>query len=93
MQISIRLSGPGRQRQEPIFSFEILLETRLLYESLERLIGFLAFLVQKLWPKKGKKIGKSHEIPLGIIHKISNEGILRPNFLSESFQMMYCSCQ
>jgi len=27
--------------------------------------------------KKGKKIGKSPEIPLGIFYKISNEDILR----------------
>jgi len=49
----------------------------LFYESFEGLIGFLAFLVQKLWPKKGKKLGKSPEIPLEIIYKISNEDILR----------------
>ena len=61
----IRLSGPGPQRQEPIFWLETLLETKLLFESLNGLIGFLAFLVQQLWPKKGKKLGKSPEILLG----------------------------
>jgi len=55
MHIWIRLSGPGRQGQEPIFWLGNLWETRLFYESLEGLIGFLAFLVQKLWPKKCKK--------------------------------------
>ena len=74
MHICVRLSGPGRQRQEPIFWLEILLETRMLYKSLEGLINFLAFLVQMLWPKKSKII---REIPLGIIYKISNEDILR----------------
>jgi len=49
----------------------------LFYESLEVLIGFLAFLIQKLWPKKAKKLGKSPEIPLGIFYKISNEDISR----------------
>jgi len=52
MHIGIKLSGPGRQCQEPIFRLEILLETRLFYESLEGLIGFLASLVEKLWPKR-----------------------------------------
>jgi len=39
-------------------------------------MGFLAFLVQKLWPKKAKKLGISPEVPLGVIYKISNEDIL-----------------
>jgi len=63
MHIWIRLSGTGRQRQGSIFWLEIFLETTLFYESLEGLINFLAFLVQKLRPKKAKKLGKSSEIP------------------------------
>jgi len=30
------------------------METRLAYESFETLIDFLAFLIQKLWPKINK---------------------------------------
>jgi len=65
MHIWLRLSDPGRQRQEPIFWLEILLETKLFYESLEGLIGFLAFLVQKLWPNKSKKIREIPRNPFG----------------------------
>ena len=73
----VRLSGPGCQHQEQFYLREILLETSLFYKTLEGLIGFLAFLVQKLWGKKAKKLGKSPEIPLGIIYNISNEAIFR----------------
>jgi len=48
MHIWIRLSGTGRQHQEPIFWLEILLETKLFYESLKGLIGFLAE-VYRIW--------------------------------------------
>ena len=65
MHIWIGLSGPGRQRQEPILWLEILLETRLFYKSLEGLIGFLAFRVQKLLSKKGKKIREIPRNPFG----------------------------
>jgi len=65
MHIWIRLSGPGHQCQELFFDL-IFLETRLFYETLEGLIDFLAFLVQKLWPKKVKKLGKSPEIRWGL---------------------------
>jgi len=46
MHIWIRLSGPGHQCQESIFLLQILLETRLFYESLQALTSFLASLVQ-----------------------------------------------
>jgi len=38
------------------FLTHFLLETRLESESIEPLIGFLLFLVQKLWPKNNKII-------------------------------------
>ena len=47
----------------------------------------------KVVAKKGKKIRKSPEIPLGIMYKISSENILRLLFPHESFQVMYCICQ
>ena len=65
MHILIQLSGNGCQLPEQIFLLKILLETRLYYKSLEGLIGFLAFLVQKLWLKKAKKLGKFLEILSG----------------------------
>jgi len=36
--------------------------------------------------KKGKKIGKCPEIPLGIIYKISNEDILRLKYPQRAFR-------
>ena len=42
---------------EPVFWLTFLLETRQWSESLEHMIGFLAFLAQKLWPKK-QNLGK-----------------------------------
>jgi len=40
-----------QRSNEPISWLKLLLGSRLLYESLLRLIDFLAFLVPKLWPK------------------------------------------
>jgi len=45
----------SQQSNEPIFSLKISLETRLSSESLEPLIGFLAYLEPKLWIKNQKK--------------------------------------
>jgi len=47
-----RSSGSGSQLQEGSISVKCLVVSRLKFESFEHLIGFLAFLVQKLWPKK-----------------------------------------
>jgi len=47
-----REPDPGPQPQEGSISFKFSVETKLKSESFEPLIGFLAFLVQKLWPKK-----------------------------------------
>jgi len=44
-----RFLGLGHQPLDGIFWLKFLLETRLQSESVEPLIGFLAFLVQKLW--------------------------------------------
>jgi len=49
----LRLPGPGPQPQDGIFWPKFLLETKLEPESSEPLIGFLAFLVHKLWSKTG----------------------------------------
>jgi len=50
------LTGPGRPSNGPTFWPKYFLETRLSYEFLERLIGFLAYLDQKLChkPKSGQ---------------------------------------
>ena len=42
---------PGRELNEPFFVLKFCLETRLSSESLEPLIGFLAYLEPKLWLK------------------------------------------
>jgi len=44
------------QPQEGSISLKYLLETWLESQSFEPLIGFLAFLVQKLWPKNNRSI-------------------------------------
>jgi len=46
-------------------------------EKFQKIPGFLAFLVHKLWLRKTKKLGKSPVSPLGIIYQMSNEDILR----------------
>ena len=65
MHIWIRLSGCGHQQQKPIFWQEVLLKTGLQYKSLDGLIGFLMFLVRKLWPKKSRNVGKIPRNPFG----------------------------
>jgi len=40
---------PGRRQIEPILWLKVYLDSRLKYESLECLIDFVAFLVEKLW--------------------------------------------
>ena len=54
----LTLPGPGPQPLDIIFLLNFILETRLESESFEPLIGFLAFLVHKLWSKNNKKINK-----------------------------------
>jgi len=48
--------GPGPQSNEPIFGLKFLLETRVSSESLEPLIGFVAFLEPKLCHKNQKVV-------------------------------------
>ena len=43
-------SLPGSRTIHQIWRLEVFLDSRLQYESLEGLMDFLAFLVQKLWP-------------------------------------------
>jgi len=52
MPFWFRLPVPGLQPQRGNISLKFPVETRLKSESLEPLIGFLAFLVQKFQPKK-----------------------------------------
>jgi len=47
----LRLPGPWPQRKGGYISLKFVLETRPESESFEPLINFVAFLVQKLWPK------------------------------------------
>ena len=47
----LRLPGAGPYSLDGLFDSSFLLEARLEAESFEPLIGFLAFLVQKLWSK------------------------------------------
>jgi len=44
-------AGTGSKLLDWSISLKFLLETRLEYEFFETLIDFLAFVVQKLWPK------------------------------------------
>jgi len=48
------LSSPGSRPIEPISWFKVLVASRLQYESLEGLMDFLAFLVDKLWQNNQK---------------------------------------
>ena len=50
LYIWIMTSLPGSRTIHQIWRLEIFLDSRLQYESLEGLMDFLAFLVQKLWP-------------------------------------------
>ena len=48
------LTGPGRQLNGPTFLIEYFYETRISHETLEPLIGFLAYLDQNLCHKNQK---------------------------------------
>jgi len=50
------LTGPGRQSNGPTFWIKYFYETRLSHESLEPLIGFLAYLDQNLCHKNQKVV-------------------------------------
>ena len=63
-------SYPGSRIIHPILWLKVFLDYRLQYESLEGLMDFLAFLVQKLWQNKQKIIRGSPPIPQGIPYKI-----------------------
>jgi len=47
-------SGPGAQPQGAIFCFFLVIYTKQKSPSLEPLIGFIAFVVGKLWPKNNR---------------------------------------
>ena len=53
-----------------ILWLEVFLDSRLQYESLEGVMDFLAFLVQKLWKNKQKIIGEIPTNSLGNPYKI-----------------------
>ena len=63
------LPGPGHPSNEPTFWPKYFYETRLSYESLEPLIGFLAYLDQILCHKNQKvvKISTPKEVTMGWI--------------------------
>ena len=50
LYIGIRTSLLGSRTIHQIWWLEVFLDSRLQYESLEGLIDFLAFLLQRLWP-------------------------------------------
>ena len=50
------LTGPGRQLNGPTFSIEYFYETRISHETLEPLIGFLAYLDQNVCYKNQKLV-------------------------------------
>jgi len=54
---SLMLPGPGRQPNEPFFGSSFFY-FRVSSESLEPLVGFLAYLEPKLWIKKQKLVKK-----------------------------------
>jgi len=53
-------SSPGSRTIEPILWLKYFLDSKLQYKSLEGLMDFLVFLVQKLWQNKHNLI---REIP------------------------------
>ena len=61
------LPGPGRPSNGPTFWPKCFYETRLSYESLEPLIGFLAYLDQNLCHKNQKvvKISTPRKVTMG----------------------------
>jgi len=58
--IWIMTSYPGSRTIHQILWLKVFFDSRLQYESLEDLMDFLAFLVQKLWQKKQKLIREIH---------------------------------
>ena len=52
-------SSPVSRPIDPILWLKVFLDFRLQHESLEGLMDFLAFLVQKFWQNKQKLIGES----------------------------------
>jgi len=52
-------SYPGIRTIHQILWLKFFLDSRLQYESLEGLMDFLTFLVQKLWQNKQKYLGES----------------------------------
>jgi len=52
----LRSPGLGPNHKREVFRSSFLLETRLEYESFQSFIGFLTFVVQKLWPKNNQLI-------------------------------------
>jgi len=63
-------SYPGSRTIHHILWLKVVLDSRLQYESLEGLMDFLAFLVQKLWQSKHKIIMGILTISLGYPYKI-----------------------
>ena len=53
---------PWESNNRADFVAQLFLDSRLQYESLEGLMDFLAFLVQKLWQNKQKLIREAPEI-------------------------------
>ena len=58
--MGVFLPGPVRPSNRPTFWPKYFYETRLSYESLEPLIGFLAYLDEKLCHKNLKSSQKSY---------------------------------
>ena len=73
------LTGPGRQSNGPTFSIEYVYETRISHETLEPLIGFLAYLDQNLCHKKQKlvKISTPKKLTEGKITPLLDMAITR----------------
>jgi len=63
-------SYPGSQTIHHILWLKVFLDSRLQYESLEGLMNFLAYLVQKLWQNKQKIIRGIPTNSLGNPYKI-----------------------
>ena len=63
-------SSPGSRTIEPILWLKLVLESRLQYESVEDLMDFLAFLVQKLRQNKQNLIREIPTNPLGNSYNI-----------------------
>jgi len=68
-------SSPGSPPVEPILWLRVFLDSRLQYESLEGLMDFLAFLVQKLRQNKQELI---KGIPTNSLAFPTRFGVFRP---------------